>query len=214
MLFPLLLPMPMPFSSPPPFSRCFSMDEELKCPHCRLFLCQPVLLPCGHSYCRKCALQLQRRCHPPPCPPLPPLPFAPCPSSASPLPPACPSSSASPHPPPLPHSSSSIAIPSFPSHPSSFSAPSSSGRAAVHQHQLSDFASPFSGASDTLSLAPSCDESAADSATSNNNEDSRSLLSDSADSGVGGTFRGGNGKIFFCKAKRSDKIRLYQTFHQ
>ncbi|KAL3097065.1 hypothetical protein niasHS_002781 [Heterodera schachtii] len=150
------------------------MDEELKCPHCRLFLCQPVLLPCGHSYCRKCALQLQRRCHPPPCPPLPPLPFAPCPSSASPLPPACPSSSASPHPPPLPHSSSSIAIPSFPSHPSSFSAPSSSG------------------ASDTLSLAPSCDESAADSATSNNNEDSRSLLSDSADSGVGGTFRGGS----------------------
>ncbi|KAI3418792.1 hypothetical protein GPALN_007894 [Globodera pallida] len=147
--------------------RALSMEEELKCPHCRRVLCQPVLLPCGHSYCRKCALQLQMRCRPSPLPPplpllphLPPLP--PCSSSAS---------SASPHP-PLPHSSSAATIPPLP--PSSF-VPSSS-----------------SGASDTLSLAPSCDESAADSATTNNNEDSRSLLSDSADSGVGGAFRGGS----------------------
>uniref|UniRef100_A0A915NR42 Uncharacterized protein n=1 Tax=Meloidogyne floridensis TaxID=298350 RepID=A0A915NR42_9BILA len=31
------------------------MEEELKCPQCRHFLRQPVLLPCGHSYCRDCA---------------------------------------------------------------------------------------------------------------------------------------------------------------
>uniref|UniRef100_A0A914GSG0 peptidylprolyl isomerase n=1 Tax=Globodera rostochiensis TaxID=31243 RepID=A0A914GSG0_GLORO len=73
------------------------------------------------------------------------------------------------------------AVPSVPSSASASPSSSSSSSSAIS-----------SGASDTLSLAPSCDESAADSATTNNNEDSRSLLSDSADSGVGGAFRGGS----------------------
>uniref|UniRef100_A0A915DML2 E3 ubiquitin-protein ligase TRIM9 n=1 Tax=Ditylenchus dipsaci TaxID=166011 RepID=A0A915DML2_9BILA len=35
------------------------MDEELKCPACRQFLREPVLLNCAHSYCRECALGAQ-----------------------------------------------------------------------------------------------------------------------------------------------------------
>uniref|UniRef100_A0A0N4ZVY6 E3 ubiquitin-protein ligase TRIM9 n=1 Tax=Parastrongyloides trichosuri TaxID=131310 RepID=A0A0N4ZVY6_PARTI len=33
------------------------MDEELKCPACRLYFTDPILLNCGHSYCRECALK-------------------------------------------------------------------------------------------------------------------------------------------------------------
>lgn len=52
------------------------MEEELKCPQCRHFLRQPVLLPCGHSYCRDCVLLLkqQRRNEGLLLPSLPPLP--------------------------------------------------------------------------------------------------------------------------------------------
>lgn len=38
------------------------MEEELKCPSCRQFLRDPVLLHCAHSYCRECALNSQVRC--------------------------------------------------------------------------------------------------------------------------------------------------------
>ncbi|KAI1720866.1 b-box zinc finger domain-containing protein [Ditylenchus destructor] len=35
------------------------MEEELKCPACRQFLRDPLLLQCAHSYCRDCALAAQ-----------------------------------------------------------------------------------------------------------------------------------------------------------
>lgn len=35
------------------------MEEELKCPSCRLFLNEPILLHCAHSYCRQCAIRKQ-----------------------------------------------------------------------------------------------------------------------------------------------------------
>uniref|UniRef100_A0A915LXY3 Uncharacterized protein n=1 Tax=Meloidogyne javanica TaxID=6303 RepID=A0A915LXY3_MELJA len=61
------------------------MEEELKCPQCRHFLRQPVLLPCGHSYCRDCVLLLkqQRRNEGLLLPSLPPLPQPNLCSSAS-----------------------------------------------------------------------------------------------------------------------------------
>lgn len=37
------------------------MDEELKCPSCRKFLREPILLHCAHSYCRECAIRTQVR---------------------------------------------------------------------------------------------------------------------------------------------------------
>ncbi|TKR60484.1 hypothetical protein L596_027725 [Steinernema carpocapsae] len=37
------------------------MEEELKCPCCKKFVDDPILLPCAHSYCRKCALKSQQR---------------------------------------------------------------------------------------------------------------------------------------------------------
>ncbi|KAF7635510.1 hypothetical protein Mgra_00005050 [Meloidogyne graminicola] len=37
------------------------MEEELKCPKCHQFLQQPVLLPCGHCYCRNCVLLLRQQ---------------------------------------------------------------------------------------------------------------------------------------------------------
>ncbi|PAV86872.1 hypothetical protein WR25_07107 [Diploscapter pachys] len=36
------------------------MDEELKCSLCRRFFEDPILLHCGHSYCRQCALKVQQ----------------------------------------------------------------------------------------------------------------------------------------------------------
>ncbi|KAI6189697.1 hypothetical protein M3Y97_00036800 [Aphelenchoides bicaudatus] len=33
------------------------MEDELKCPACRKFLEEPVLLQCWHSYCRECAIR-------------------------------------------------------------------------------------------------------------------------------------------------------------
>uniref|UniRef100_A0A913HJN2 E3 ubiquitin-protein ligase TRIM9 n=1 Tax=Strongyloides stercoralis TaxID=6248 RepID=A0A913HJN2_STRER len=33
------------------------MDEELKCPGCHSYFTDPILLNCGHSYCRECALK-------------------------------------------------------------------------------------------------------------------------------------------------------------
>lgn len=35
------------------------MEEELKCPVCNRFFCNPVLLPCFHSLCTVCAVQVQ-----------------------------------------------------------------------------------------------------------------------------------------------------------
>uniref|UniRef100_A0A914DIP7 B box-type domain-containing protein n=1 Tax=Acrobeloides nanus TaxID=290746 RepID=A0A914DIP7_9BILA len=37
------------------------MEEELKCPGCREFLREPILLQCAHSYCRECALRAQQK---------------------------------------------------------------------------------------------------------------------------------------------------------
>lgn len=37
------------------------MEDELKCSYCRNFYCNPVLLPCCHSLCFACALQLQEK---------------------------------------------------------------------------------------------------------------------------------------------------------
>lgn len=34
------------------------MEEELKCSHCRRYFEDPILLGCGHSYCRCCALKV------------------------------------------------------------------------------------------------------------------------------------------------------------
>uniref|UniRef100_F1KVP2 E3 ubiquitin-protein ligase TRIM9 n=1 Tax=Ascaris suum TaxID=6253 RepID=F1KVP2_ASCSU len=33
------------------------MEDELKCPYCRQFATEPILLNCAHSYCRQCAMQ-------------------------------------------------------------------------------------------------------------------------------------------------------------
>ncbi|KAH7708468.1 B-box zinc finger family protein [Aphelenchoides avenae] len=38
-----------------------TMEEELRCPSCRDFLREPVLLQCAHSYCRECALRTQQK---------------------------------------------------------------------------------------------------------------------------------------------------------
>lgn len=35
------------------------MEEELKCPVCRSYYCKPLLLPCSHSVCTACALNIQ-----------------------------------------------------------------------------------------------------------------------------------------------------------
>ncbi|VDP28985.1 unnamed protein product [Soboliphyme baturini] len=35
------------------------MEEELRCPNCKAYFVNPVLLPCGHSLCLTCALALQ-----------------------------------------------------------------------------------------------------------------------------------------------------------
>lgn len=37
------------------------MEDELKCSYCNDFYCNPVLLPCFHSLCYACALQLQEK---------------------------------------------------------------------------------------------------------------------------------------------------------
>lgn len=36
------------------------MEDELKCPSCRQFFVQPVLLPCFHAMCLSCAMQNQQ----------------------------------------------------------------------------------------------------------------------------------------------------------
>ena len=36
------------------------MEDELKCPSCRQFFVQPVLLPCFHAMCLNCAMQNQQ----------------------------------------------------------------------------------------------------------------------------------------------------------
>ncbi|GMT09316.1 hypothetical protein PFISCL1PPCAC_613 [Pristionchus fissidentatus] len=36
------------------------MEEELRCSHCRRFFEDPILLICGHSYCRCCALKVSQ----------------------------------------------------------------------------------------------------------------------------------------------------------
>uniref|UniRef100_A0A0N5AVF9 B box-type domain-containing protein n=1 Tax=Syphacia muris TaxID=451379 RepID=A0A0N5AVF9_9BILA len=36
------------------------MEEELKCPHCQQITTEPILLDCGHSYCRQCAISAQQ----------------------------------------------------------------------------------------------------------------------------------------------------------
>ena len=37
------------------------MEDELKCSYCNKYYCNPVLLPCFHSLCYACALQLQEK---------------------------------------------------------------------------------------------------------------------------------------------------------
>jgi len=37
------------------------MEDELKCPYCNNFFCNPLLLPCFHSICYTCALNLQEK---------------------------------------------------------------------------------------------------------------------------------------------------------
>jgi tripartite motif-containing protein 9/67 len=37
------------------------MEDELKCSYCNDFYCNPVLLPCSHSLCYACALNLQEK---------------------------------------------------------------------------------------------------------------------------------------------------------
>ena len=39
------------------------MEEELKCPQCSQFYCGPILLPCSHSVCEKCAASIQEPSH-------------------------------------------------------------------------------------------------------------------------------------------------------
>ncbi|GMS79448.1 hypothetical protein PENTCL1PPCAC_1623 [Pristionchus entomophagus] len=36
------------------------MEEELRCSHCRRYFEDPILLGCGHSYCRSCALKVSQ----------------------------------------------------------------------------------------------------------------------------------------------------------
>ncbi|KAK0410705.1 hypothetical protein QR680_005285 [Steinernema hermaphroditum] len=51
----------VPSSTPAAFLVARRMEEELRCPGCKQFVEDPVLLPCAHSYCRKCALKAQQR---------------------------------------------------------------------------------------------------------------------------------------------------------
>ena len=37
------------------------MEEELKCPYCRQFFKEPILLQCAHGCCRQCALKAQHK---------------------------------------------------------------------------------------------------------------------------------------------------------
>ncbi|XP_033734829.1 E3 ubiquitin-protein ligase TRIM9-like isoform X1 [Pecten maximus] len=39
--------------------RCVRMEEELKCPRCSGFFCDPLVLPCSHSLCTGCAEKIQ-----------------------------------------------------------------------------------------------------------------------------------------------------------
>lgn len=39
------------------------MEEEIRCYVCKEFYREPVLLPCGHALCRKCAINLQIHVH-------------------------------------------------------------------------------------------------------------------------------------------------------
>ncbi|KAI6239184.1 Zinc finger and Fibronectin and SPla RYanodine receptor SPRY domain containing protein [Aphelenchoides fujianensis] len=45
------------------------MEDELKCPACRHYLHEPVLLQCSHSYCRECAVRSQQKAPSPLSPP-------------------------------------------------------------------------------------------------------------------------------------------------
>ncbi|KHJ96229.1 b-box zinc finger [Oesophagostomum dentatum] len=72
------------------------MEEELKCSHCRKFFDDPILLLCGHSYCRRCALKAQQPSSSVrPATPLGPPSHFPQILSSSPLSPHCSSSGAS-----------------------------------------------------------------------------------------------------------------------
>uniref|UniRef100_A0A7I4YZJ8 E3 ubiquitin-protein ligase TRIM9 n=1 Tax=Haemonchus contortus TaxID=6289 RepID=A0A7I4YZJ8_HAECO len=72
------------------------MEEELRCFLCRKFFEDPILLLCGHSYCRRCALKAQQPSSSArPSTPLGPSPLYPHILSASPLSPHCSSSGAS-----------------------------------------------------------------------------------------------------------------------
>ncbi|KJH48685.1 hypothetical protein DICVIV_05186 [Dictyocaulus viviparus] len=62
------------------------MEEELRCSQCRKFFEDPILLLCGHSYCRKCALKAQQPSSSArPATPLAPLPHFPQIPSSSPM---------------------------------------------------------------------------------------------------------------------------------
>ncbi|KAL6743673.1 hypothetical protein Aduo_016690 [Ancylostoma duodenale] len=72
------------------------MEEELRCSHCRKFFEDPILLLCGHSYCRRCALKAQQPSSSVrPATPLGPSSHFPQILSSSPLSPHCSSSGAS-----------------------------------------------------------------------------------------------------------------------
>ena len=56
-------------SLPPVVERlCSNMEDELRCPVCKQFFNNPVLLPCYHALCLNCAVHLQQPAsqHPPP----------------------------------------------------------------------------------------------------------------------------------------------------
>ncbi|PIO72720.1 b-box zinc finger [Teladorsagia circumcincta] len=72
------------------------MEEELRCFLCRKFFDDPILLLCGHSYCRRCAIKAQQPSSSArPLTPLGPSPLFPHILSSSPISPHCSSSGAS-----------------------------------------------------------------------------------------------------------------------
>uniref|UniRef100_A0A1I8AM41 E3 ubiquitin-protein ligase TRIM9 n=1 Tax=Steinernema glaseri TaxID=37863 RepID=A0A1I8AM41_9BILA len=51
----------VPSTAPAALHVARRMEEELRCPSCKKFVEDPILLPCAHSHCRRCALKAQQR---------------------------------------------------------------------------------------------------------------------------------------------------------